>query len=210
MSYEPTTLEYISAAKDIILAGSAVATALIAYAGLSKWRAELRGRADFDAARAIARAMYKLREALQGARSPLMSHAEFPEGYMEQIEGTPSNDRARALAHAFEKRWSPVWEAIQELNAATLEGEALWGSEIRERMEALRICAIELRVAMNDRIEDTAKGGVAARLDPRHDEATSERLSWGMGSAENQLDIKINSAIHNLEEILRPHLVRGR
>ncbi len=210
MTILPSIFACISAAKDIILALSGVATATIAYVGLSRWRSELRGRADFDAARATAKAAYKLRDVLQGARSPFMSSAEFPEGYENNFTSPTPAERAKALAHAYQNRWAPVWEAIQELNALALEAEILWGADARAPIDALRGCALELRIAMQERIEDTARGSIAEQANPRRDEDTSARLWTGFPRDPNRLDEKIDKAIKDLDQLLRPHLARAK
>jgi hypothetical protein len=53
---------FFGALKDLALAGAAVVTAWVAVRALQKWREELRGKTDFEIARGLARAMYKLRD----------------------------------------------------------------------------------------------------------------------------------------------------
>jgi hypothetical protein len=45
--------EIITAIKDVLLGGAAVATASVAVIGLKNWSRELRGKADFDVARGL-------------------------------------------------------------------------------------------------------------------------------------------------------------
>lgn len=67
--------------KDLALAGAAVVTAWVAVLGLRKWREELRGKTDFEVARALARATYKVRDDLAACRMPLIRSSEFPADY---------------------------------------------------------------------------------------------------------------------------------
>lgn len=71
--------EIIAAIKDILLAATAVTTATAAVVGLKSWRRELEGRTEFDTAKGLIRATYKLRDELSLYRSPLISVNEFPE-----------------------------------------------------------------------------------------------------------------------------------
>jgi hypothetical protein len=54
----------INVLKDVALGGAAIVTATVAVRGLRKWREELRGKANFDVARGLARAT-KLRDDIQ-------------------------------------------------------------------------------------------------------------------------------------------------
>lgn len=76
-----STVEYITAFKDICLASAAIITTTVAIFGLRSWSKEIRGKADFDVARGLIRATYKLRDEISYSRSPFTSANEFPSGY---------------------------------------------------------------------------------------------------------------------------------
>lgn len=128
---------YIAIGKDFVVALAAIVTAAVAVVGLRKWRKELRGKAHFDAARGLIRATYKLRDELRNSRAPLVRAAEFPQNYPPQ----PPNHRAEAeaWAHVYSKRFTPVREALQEFDSQGLEAEALWGNEVRNSIDRLRV-----------------------------------------------------------------------
>ncbi|MGD0653640.1 MAG: hypothetical protein ABSA16_04795 [Thermoguttaceae bacterium] len=66
----PLTIpEYITLAKDIILAISALAAAFIAWRGLATWRKELKGKSEYEIAKQVLKAVYKVREAFKIARN---------------------------------------------------------------------------------------------------------------------------------------------
>lgn len=121
----------VSAVSDAILALAGVVTAGVAIYGVKSWARELRGRATFEVARALARATYKLRESIRQARSPLIRGYEFPEDYVHAAVKSNPESEARAYAHIFTQRLAPVWVAYEEFDAQTLEAEALWGSPAR-------------------------------------------------------------------------------
>jgi hypothetical protein len=148
----------LSAVKDFIVAIAAIVTATVAVVGLSKWRQELRGRADFETARALIRAVYKPRDEIESARGRLTSSAEFPEGY-DNVTERNSEKRADAWNHFFLNRWKPVAGALREVEAQGLEAEALWGAEIRELILRVRRCAHTLLVAMQSMIDNEKAGG---------------------------------------------------
>lgn len=209
MSNPPTIFQCISATKDVVVALSAAFTATVAFRGLDKWRRELRGKADFDTARDVVRALYKVREALTRARSPLISGGEFPEGYHRDFHARSDEEEAQALMHVYSNRWRPVADALGELGTAALGAEAIWGPQIREKVLTLRLCAFELFGAMEDRVGDVQSGGQRFRNRHLKDDATWDALHASHDGS-NPLDVKITHAINELEDLLRPHLVAGR
>ena len=151
--------EIITAIKDVVLALAGATTAAVAIIGLKNWSRELRGRAAFETARALARATYKLRDELKICRSPLIRSAEFPEGYRAPDPTKTPDEQAQAYAHVYSNRWNPVWSALQEFDTQTLEAEALWGKAIREKTDQLRACVRELNVAIEAVIDNERSGG---------------------------------------------------
>ena len=70
---------WLSALKDLAVAGAAVATAFFAYKGLSAWRSELKGKAEYQIAKDVLRAVYKVRDAFMVVRNPAIWQAEYPD-----------------------------------------------------------------------------------------------------------------------------------
>ena len=116
-----STIELLSIIKDFTISCAAIVTAYVAYTGLEKWQKELRGKANFEVARALIKSVYKLRDEIGYCRSPFISAHEFPDGYMG-VRGNHSNEEeGEAWAHVYTKRWEPVGKTIQEFDAAVLE-----------------------------------------------------------------------------------------
>ena len=174
-----TAAEIIGSAKDLLLAGAAVTTAVAAALGVSRWSEELRGKADFDAARGLMRAVYKVREQLAVCRSPLYTSGEYPSGYptTESSQLEQAHEEARAWGHIYQNRWKPVVDALQELDVQTLEAEALWGQDIRVLAERLRTCCFTIRVAMEAIIEDKAHQGRDFENDKEFGNQTRRQVS---------------------------------
>ena len=53
MEIEMTPNDWIATIKDVFVGGAAVTTAVVAVIGLNKWRKELEGKTEFDAARGL-------------------------------------------------------------------------------------------------------------------------------------------------------------
>lgn len=202
--------DLISGAKDLAIAGAAVTTAIVAYRGLQKWREELRGKADFEVARGLVRATFKLRDEIQSCRSPLIRGAEFPPGYQTPNVNHPAVARveAEALAYVFNNRWQRVTTALQEFEAQALEAEALWGADIRDRTQALRTCATAVYVAMESIIDDEMAHGAHFAQDREFGRRTRAQAYASPTATDNPLSNEIAAAVAALEAKLRGHLER--
>jgi hypothetical protein len=200
--------EIVTLIKDAAVAGAAAVTATVAVIGLTNWNRELRGKATFDVARALAKSTYKLRDEVRNCRSPFLAASEFPEGYGGHSGQTSHREEAAAYAHVYDSRWKFVWEALQEFDTNTLEAEAIWGSEIRTKTDALRHCVSELRVAIDAVVENTATRGENFKADREFERDMRSKVSTSSGAA-NTLTRKIEDAIQGIETVVRPHLKRG-
>lgn len=150
-------MEIFSIIKDVIISIAAATTAFVAYKGLERWQHELRGKANFDTARKLIRATYKLRDEISYARSPFIPASEFPEDY--DPSNKSSKNKGDAFAHVYGRRWERIVEAIQDYDAFALEAEALWGANIKEKTDELRDCVIDLRSAIDGYISNEYSGG---------------------------------------------------
>jgi hypothetical protein len=201
--------EIITAIKDVLLGGAAVATASVAVIGLKNWSRELRGKADFDVARGLIRATYKLRDEIRACRSPFIRGQEFPEGYYDPAKKSTPENEAQGWAHVYKNRWQPVWGAIQEFDAQTLEAEALWGGGIREKTDKLRECVAELNSAIDAIISDKASGGRDFESDQEFGRKMRSIASASGSDSKNELSKKIAEAVTGIEDKIRPHLKRS-
>lgn len=198
----------ITAIKDVLLGAAAIVTASVAVIGLKRWRLELRGKADFEAARLMARATYKLRDELAICRAPFVRAQEFPSAYHAVTHRTPQQE-AEGWVHVYKARWEPVGAAIQEFETQALEAEALWGTAARERTQALRSCVVELNIAIESVIDDKAVGGQNFVADPGFGKRMRAMVSASGHDRSNELSKNITSAVDGIEQMLRPHLARG-
>jgi len=204
-----TTPEIITVIKDVLLGFAAATTATVAVIGLKSWGRELKGKAEFEVARNLIRATYKLRDELQICRSPFISAYEFPEGYRGTLEKSSPQGEAQAWNHVYKNRWVPVWSAIQEFDSHTLEAEALWGKEIRTRTDQLRQCVRELNTAIEAVISDKAGEGNDFKADREFAKKMRSTVSASRDDEQNELSKKTATAIGAIEEQIRPHLRRS-
>lgn len=201
--------EIITTLKDIALGAAAITTAIVAYKGLEKWQAELKGKANFDVARSLIKSIYRLRDEIVYCRSPFIPGSEFPEDYRGGLGNHTADEEGQAYAHIFSKRWEPVSEAIQGFDAAVLEAEALWGNQIKQSALILRQHVRELQVATESLINDKYSGGADFKADREFGVSTREKVFASPSATDNTLSNNINSAIEQLENEIQPHLSRS-
>lgn len=197
----------IGVVKDLFVAGAAVTTGVVAVVGLKRWKAEIRGKADFETARELARATYKLRDEIAQCRSAFVRAQEFPEDYLASSKRTPEQE-ANGWAHVYKHRWAPVWEAIQGFDSRALEAESLWGSNVRKLTDELRACARELNVAIEATIDDKGYGGASFATDAAFAKAMRSTISAVGSDLSNPLTKKVLDCVAAIESSLRPHLSR--
>ena len=192
------SVELITAFKDICLSVAAIVTASVAIWGLKSWKKELSGKADFDVARGLIRATYKLRDEISYGRNPFTSAHEFPEGY-DPLNKTPEN-QSEAWAYVFTNRWKPIAESVQEFDAQTLEAEALWGNDIKNMAFELRRCTSTLRVAMEEVVSNEASVNSHFESDEEFRKKIRSEVwaGWGGDNGNDELGERIDNSIKQI------------
>lgn len=200
--------EIVAIVKDFLLGAAAAITGTAAIVGLKSWSRELRGKTEFEAARNLIKTTYKVRDEIRYCRSPLISAGEFPPDYPGPGQGVSARQEAQAWNHVYGRRWEPVRQALQDLETHALEAEALWGGEIRQKVDQLRQCASELQVAIEAVIEDKAQGGETFKADRNFGKSMRGIVAASHSDATNPLSKKIQATIDGIENEVRPHLRR--
>lgn len=172
--------------------------------------ARLRGKTDFEVARALARATYKVRDELAACRSPLIRSTEYPANYNPPAPNQAPNPtaEANALAHVYNNRWKPVTDALREFDAQRLEAEALWGAEIRKDAEALHKCATTVFVSIESIIDNARGGGADFAADKKFAQMTRSQAHASPTATDNPLSNAIAAAVSAIEGRLSRHLKR--
>jgi hypothetical protein len=202
----------IGAVKDLVLAGAAVVTARAALKGISKWRAEEQGKADFDLARRALGAIFRFQTSFQRARSAFTDASEFPEGYLSSETDATSN--GAAWAKVFEARLAKVYTNLTELDGITQEMDALWGEGARSNVDLLFGCYSTLRASMHMYVQDQYQGGRIFARNPGEREKVESHV-WDMPKlvegttdqfAPNELTERLKEAVKDSSKELRTHL----
>ena len=100
---------------DVAIAAAALVGAAVAVSGLNTWKRQLKGTAEFEAARRLMKGALRVRSKLQAVRSPFHPVEQGEHGAFE------------GMKKAFEQRIQAVSEAWVELDTDLLDAEGLWG-----------------------------------------------------------------------------------
>ncbi|HGY9608030.1 hypothetical protein [Vibrio harveyi] len=199
--------EIVALIKDIVLGLCALGTFSLAIYGVKSWARELKGRADFDVSRQLIRAVYKFRDEMEYSRSPMTLAHEFPSDY-DPMNKT-SEYQAKAWSYVFSNRWKPVISAVQELEAQSLEAEALWGPEVKQLILDLRTNARLLRVGMQAIVDDEINDHENFKRNPELAVKMRNRVWKPALDDGDEITDSIRVAVKELENYLRPHLKRN-
>jgi len=197
--------DYIAAGKDIVIALSAAAAAFFAYLGISAWRKELKGKAEYIHAKDLMKTVYKVREAFKTARNPLIFTYEYPDETVDQHGQLKNENKQEGMKGVYRKRLGNLDDAFAELEERHLEAQVEWGPGLEQLIRPLRECRVKLLVAVKMmllRIENP-------RLD--FDEKEVEKngtilYSTGNDADENFFTRQINDAINNFEKEFRKYI----
>jgi hypothetical protein len=198
--------DIISIIKDVVISGAAIATAYAAVTGLNKWSSELKGTANFDVARDLLRAVYKVRNEVEFCRSPMIMAHEFPDWYKGSLGKHSEDEEGKAWGQAYRVRFVPVAEAVSELDLKTLEAEVLWGPQIKEKSQVLRQLVRNLQVAMEAVVRDKYSGGEDFK---ERDFGKSMRSIVSSGTKDDEFGEEVLNAVSELETAIRPHLPKN-
>jgi len=202
---------YLTFVKDIVTVISLAVAALVAIKGLQTWRRQLKGTADYDLAKRLLKAAYRLRDALQAVRNPFMSSGEVQYAIKEvQLEVKPSDEdfNAASTAAAYQLRWRPVIEAYQSLELEAFEAEALWGASAKDVIIPIRRTVNSLSVAIDLVLRDRQAGGT--RMLDSASREKFERILYSMAlTPEDDPYLKeLTAAVAQIETLARPFLAR--
>lgn len=185
--------------KDVLTTLAAITAACVAVKGLSTWRRQLQGNAEYEQARRLLRATYEIREAVRYFRNPFMSSQEQAAALDEEGIAPQNASTQESRAAAYQVRWKRVAAAHVTFSAELLEAEALWGEKITQASNTLLDLIRDLNVAIRQWLSGRDLG--PERFDYIYDAVFD-------GRDESEFTTNLNSAIADMETELRPHLLR--
>ena len=199
--------EIASVGKDILLGLAAIVTSCVAIIGLNKWKQELQGKNEFEAARNLIRATYRLRDSIKSFRVPFVAAGEFPSDYSLVDNNTPEKT-GEAYQYVYRNRWKPIESALQEFDASSMEAEALWGEEVLKKTEVLRKRLRELFAGIQAYISNKVARNGHFENDQKFKDKIESRI-WDMSDDKNEFTHDISEAIEDIENLVKPYLRRS-
>ena len=202
---------YLTALKDFLTSLSLVVAGVVAIAGLRTWRRQLKGTTEYELARRVVKAAYRLRDAIDKLRSPLITAAETASALKEtgiEITAKDPNPHAAQSYAVYQVRWKPIADAFHDLELEALEAEALWGRTVRDTIMDLRRSVNKLFSALDLilRQESNPDAGILDRPTREAFEKIIYRMSEKQEDDPYSLDLL--NRIAAIEELMKPHLSR--
>lgn len=202
-------LTIASVAKDTILTAAAVVAGYVGLRGLSTWRRQLAGNAEYELAKSALTCLYKLRGVIGVVRNPFASYSQEPDLPAEQLKDMDAKQKEwYAYAQMYEKRWIPVVEAKSLLDVLLFEMEAVWGREAVAKFEPLNQIVAELQWAIQDHLED--RDPRLSRQDYDAEEQKKQRaVLFRRGSkTPDEYNTRFEAAISDAEAVLKPYVFK--
>jgi len=199
---DPATVQNVTLIKDCLMAVAAIATVGIGVLGLQTWQRQLKGTAQFDAAKAHVAAAIRLRRAIWEARMPLFSAGEF-ESYPDRRD---HEETAQSWAKVYANRMAPVWKAVTELDDSAVLSEAFFGESVRRASDAFRRLSFQLSAAQQADVDDKRSGYTHFRDDREFGIRMRAVISGTPEDENNAFNKELNDHVGKLLEELRPHL----
>lgn len=199
--------EWVGIVRDIFVGGSAATAAYFAYQGLDTWRRELKGRSEYQLAKDVFKALYRVREAFKIVRNPEIFSYEYPEemrnfhGYLKRehdFDGT---------MHVYNERLKHLNKAFLELEDLHLHAQVEWGPEFQDRIVKLRECRSDLFTVIDIMLDRKKNPQDRGMIDA--EKMKKEKLvlyNMGRESEYGQFTRKIEDAIQEFETWLRPKI----
>lgn len=193
----------VGVVRDVVMTVAAIATATVAVIGLNAWRRQGRAKARFEVAKDFAAASLAVRDALDSARVPMISHHEYPP--LEPGEDRLDARSGRVLGFVYENRWEPVKVAIKRFNETGTVAEAYFGDELGGRIVELRRLAHRVATAMNE-IVDQAYQDNRDFEDRRFRQTVYADAHATVGAEDNELSQSLNQTVSDIQTLLRSSL----
>lgn len=117
----------ISLTKDVVAIIGTVGALAIGILGLSTWRRQLHGTSRFEVAKNILTTTYKVEDAIQAVRSPMLHLRK------EEVEAGRALEEEQRI---YAERLQRLNEKRAELRTLALEARAIWGEQ--DHFEAIQ------------------------------------------------------------------------
>jgi len=197
----------VQAASDLsafLVGVAAIITSVCAFVGLSAWRRQMVGKEEYDLARRIIRATYKVRDEFINARQPYMSTEEMGETLNKPFDPHNEERQQEAMEAAYRLRMQAIESAIREMAAEVFEAQVQWGAECKDWVAPFSMLYIDLDFAVQELMQLRRKNQLTDEDNEKMQELRS--TVYRMRRHEDEMHGKVLEAVENVERKLRPKI----
>lgn len=186
---------------------ASVVGAVVACKGLSTWRKQLRGNAEYDLARRVMKASLKVRKALRRIRNPLVTAGEEREALRQKYSNKTDDELKDVDSNlaVYDARWQAVADVMLELRMASIEAEVIWKDEAKQKITPLGDCVFELRTAVDQFLRLRSKEPPQVLIE-REEEI--DRIIYEVSSdpEKDAFTKKISDAVEGIQDFVSTYL----
>jgi hypothetical protein len=198
---------WLGDSKEQIVSISAVIGVFIAVSGLRTWRKELKGKSEYQKAKDILKAVYRVKNGFMVVRSPWMDSSEYPKECFDENGYFKKGTEFEAHLYAYQTRMKSLEEAFVELENQTLDAQVEWGKEFVGVIIPFRLYRHQLVMAIQNHLQ-TKKLNGGRELSPEERKDIRPKLYYICedDATIDPFTAQINQAIEGFEKRLRPHI----
>lgn len=141
-------VEFVSISKDVVVSAAAISGAYIGWQGLKIWKKQIKGNAEYDAARKLLKSAYNLRDKIASVRNPYQSLAEINAARKANgapIEAPKDEYGYDVMMDVLNSRWNSFKTVLSDFDVEVTNAVVLFGCEVNKSVECLRECVTKLR-----------------------------------------------------------------
>ena len=188
-----------------IVALAAALAAVSAYLGIRAWRAELKGKSEYDLAKKLLKAVYKVREAFYNVRFIGVYQYEYPEEMKGPSGHLKKEFEYEGTKYVYEARWKILQDAFRELADLNLDAQVEWGSEFQEITKPMSGCHSDLYIALWGFLDGKKNPSAwEAMSNEERKKIESKIFYYGRDPNQEKFQSQVDAAIKGFEDRLRP------
>ncbi|MBI5324643.1 MAG: hypothetical protein HZB41_05125 [Ignavibacteriae bacterium] len=192
--------------KEILIALAALIGSVVAIAGLTIWRKQLKGKVTFELSRRLLTNTYLLREAIKSVRNPLMYEGKKPPNDSPYYNDTKGENYYFQLT-GYEIRFKYVDDAKSKLNSDILESEVFWGKDLKNAYDELFKLLNKLSVGIQMFLERNNPKSIHDIQYSKQQLLEEKNIMYKIyDDSKDEFENQVNNSITKIESLIRPHL----
>ncbi|MEJ0089595.1 MAG: hypothetical protein WDM80_07620 [Limisphaerales bacterium] len=177
------------------------------FLAFATWRKELKGKSEYQKAKDILKAVYRVKNGFMVVRSPWMDSSEYSKECFDENGHLKKGMEFEGQLYAYQTRMKNLEEAFAELESQTLDAQVEWGKEFVGVIIPFRLYRHQLVMAIQNHLQ-TKKLDGGSRLSPEEKKDIRPKLYYVCedDATVDPFTAQINQAIEGFEKRLRPHI----